>query len=62
MKYTDIGSQLQSKVVLSQPCRDSTEEFAKGFCMSVAQEGANKCLSQEAILDMYQMGLKGMQW
>ena len=24
MKYTDIGSQLQLKVVLSQPCRDST--------------------------------------
>ena len=62
MHFVDIGKQLQSKVVLSAPSSNSNNEFAKGYCLSVVQEGVNKCLSQQAILHMYQVGLNGMKW
>ena len=61
MQFVDVGKRLQWKVVLSQRTTNSTEEFAEGYCLAVVQ-GVNKCLSQEAFLNMYQIGLKGMQW
>ena len=62
MKYIDIRQSCSiNKLKIKENCRDSCDEFAKGFCLSIFHTGVKKCLSNAAILKNYQTALDGMK-
>ena len=60
LKFRPIGSYINSKLKLSEPCKDDMDGFGKGFCISIVHSGVNSCLSNNVILENYQTSLKGL--
>ena len=62
MKYIDIRRSCSiNKLKIKEKCRDSSDEFSKGFCLSTVHNGVKKCLSNAGILKNYQTVLDGMK-
>ena len=59
MKFTHINSTMQRKLGITENCKDDTDKFAKGYCLSLVHTGVNKCLSNEAILETYDTAMSG---
>ena len=53
MKFRSIGSFMKTKLNLPEPCKDDTDRFGKGFCISIVHSGVSSCLSNNAMLENY---------
>ena len=60
-KYQYVGSMMNQKLKIHDPCKDDGAKFGKAFCLSIIHTGLNKCLSNEAILENYGTALRGMK-
>ena len=60
LKFRPIGSFMNSKLKLSEPCKDDMDRFGKGFCISIVHSGVNSCLSNNVILENLQTSLNSL--
>ena len=60
-KYQYVGSMMNQKLKIRDPCKDDGDKFGKAFCLSIIHTGLNKCLSNEAILENYGTAMRGMK-
>ena len=51
-KFRFVDQTFQKKLAVQSKCESSLQKVAKGFCLSVAHSGGNKCLSESAIIEM----------
>ena len=40
-------------------CEDNVESFMKGYCLSIVQDGVNKCIFIETIIEKYEVTMNG---
>ena len=60
LNFRPIVCFVNSKFKLSEPFKDDMDRFGKGFCISIVHSGVNSCLSNNVILENYQITLKGL--
>ena len=62
MEYIGIQQSCSiNKLKIKDNCRESCDEFTKGFCLPIVHTEVNKCLSNAVILENYQTALDGMK-
>ena len=59
-KFRFVDQTFQKKLAVQSKCESSLQEVAKGFCLSVVHSGVNKCLSESAIIEMYNTAYRGI--
>ena len=59
-KFRFVDQTFQKKLALQSKCESSLQKVAKGFCLSVAHSDVDKCLSESAIIEMYNTAYRGI--
>ena len=59
-KFRFVDQTFQKKLAVQSKCESSLQKVAKGFCLSVVHGGVNKCLSESAIIEMYNTTYRGI--
>ena len=59
-KFRFVDQTFQKKLAVQSKCESSLQKVAKGFCLSVVHSGVNKCLSENAIIEMYNTAYRGI--
>ena len=59
-KFCFVDETLQKKLAVQSKCESSLQKVAKGFCLSAVHSGVNKCLSESAIIEIYNTAYKGI--
>ena len=59
-KFCFVDQTFQKKLAVQSKCESSLRKVAKGFCLSVVHSGMNKCLSESAIIEMYNTAYRGI--
>ena len=59
-KVRFVDQAFQKKLALQSKCESSHQKVVKGFCLSVVHSGVKKCLSESAIIEMYNTAFRGI--
>ena len=59
-KFGFIDQTFQKKLAVQSKCESSLQKVTKGFCLSVVHSGVDKCLSESAIIEMYNNAYRGI--
>ena len=61
MKLAHIGSLLEPKIALHEPCQDSLDTWSKTFCLKTVHTGVKKQVSNNASIDFYNSVIDGVK-
>ena len=59
-KFRFVDQTFHKKLAVQSKCESSLQKVVKGFCLSVVHSGVNKCLSESAIIEMYNTAYRGI--
>ena len=59
-KFRFVDESFQKNLGPKKHCESTLQKIAKGFCLSVVHNGLNKCLSEAAIIEMYDTAYRGI--